>query len=136
MKFYSKIKPSEILFSILRFNDIKDQRTDISSQNKFLKASGKDLKKDFKAKTHKHNNFKRETNITQESWIVIKDEIYAKSYGLDDKFIYETNLTDGDCITIFRGGHELTFVKDNTYFYEFKNGLYYDVDADKVKINE
>ncbi len=136
MKFYSKIKPSEILFSILRFNDIKDQRTDISPENEFLQASGRVLKKDFKVKAHKHNNLKRETNITQEAWIVIKGEIYAKFYDLDDKFIYETNLTDGDCITIFRGGHELTVVKDNTYFYEFKNGPYYGVDADKVKINE
>ena len=102
MKFYSKVDTTKILFSLLRFNEIKEKRTDISPDDQFLQTSGRVLKKGFKVKAHKHNYIKRETTITQEAWIVLKGLISAKFYDLDDKLIFETTLTKGDCVTIFR----------------------------------
>ena len=136
MKFYSKVDTTKILFSLLRFNEIKEKRTDISPDDQFLQTSGRVLKKGFKVNAHKHNHIKRETNITQEAWIILKGLISAKFYDLDDKLIFETTLTKGDCVTIFRGGHELSVLEDNTFFYEIKNGPYFGVEADKEMINE
>lgn len=136
MKFYSKVEPSKILFSLLRFDQITEKRMDISPEDQFLQTSGRVLKKGFKVNAHKHNKLKRETNITQEAWVVLKGLISAKFYDLDDKVIFETTLSDGDCVTIFRGGHELSVLKDNTYFYEIKNGPYYGVESDKEQIND
>ena len=136
MKIYSKVKPREVLLSILKFKDIKDKRTDISPSSEFIQTSGRILHKDFKVRAHKHNFFKRETNLTQEAWIVLRGKILAKFYDLDDTFIHESILTSGDCVTIFRGGHELTILEDDTYFYEIKNGPYYGAEKDKVNINE
>jgi hypothetical protein len=136
MRFYSKVEPSKILFSLLRFNQITEKRTDISPEDQFLQTSGRVLKKGFKVNAHKHNYLKRETNITQEAWVVLKGLISVKFYDLDDKMIFETKLASGDCVTIFRGGHELLVLEDNTLFYEIKNGPYYGVESDKKQIND
>ena len=90
---------------------------------------------DFKVKAHKHNVQIRKTSLTQEAWVVLKGKIKAKFYDLDDKLIFETILKDGDCISIFRGGHSLEVLEDKTIFYEFKNGPYNGVAKDKVFID-
>tara|TARA_B100000787_G_scaffold169397_1_gene160475 strand:- start:11788 stop:12201 length:414 start_codon:yes stop_codon:yes gene_type:complete len=136
MYIYSKVESKKVLSSILRFKDIKDKRTDISPDTEFLQTSGRVLNKDFKVPAHKHNFLKRETNLTQEVWVVLRGKILARFYDLDDSFIYETILTSGDCAAIFRGGHELSVLEDETYFYEIKNGPYYGVEKDKVRLNE
>tara|TARA_B100001027_G_C16128180_1_gene268022 strand:- start:186 stop:596 length:411 start_codon:yes stop_codon:yes gene_type:complete len=136
MKIFSKVEPEKILLSILKFYDIDDKRKDISPETEFIQTSGRKLNKDFKVKAHKHNYLKRSSNITQEAWIILKGKINAKFYDLDDKFIYETDLESGDCVTIFRGGHELKVLEDDTYFYEVKNGPYLGIEKDKKNISE
>ena len=42
-------------------------------------------------------------------------------YDLDDSVIYETELRKGDVIVLFRGGHSLEVLEENTIFYEMKN---------------
>ena len=42
----------------------------------------------------------------------------------------------GDCVVVFKAGHEFTVLEDNTIIYEFKNGPYYGVEADKTFIKE
>ena len=136
MYIYSKVESKKVLSSILRFKDIKDKRTDISPDTEFLQTSGRVLNKDFKVPAHKHNFLKRETNLTQEVWVVLRGKILARFYDLDDSFIYETIRTSGGCAAIFRGGHERSVLEDETYFYEIKNGPYYGVEKDKVRLNE
>lgn len=135
MKIYSKIVKNKIILSSLKFTEIKNERQDISPTEEFLQTSGRILKKNFRVKPHKHNTLLRETNITQEVWIVLKGRILGKFYDLDDSLLHEDVFETGDCVTIFRGGHELTVLDDDTYFYEIKNGPYYGVDDDKKKIN-
>ncbi len=135
-KIFSRVEPDKILLSLLRFNEITDIRNDISPDEEFLQVSGRKLKSDFKVKAHKHIIQKRETNLTQEAWVVFKGKIKAKFFDLDDSLIFETILTDGDCICIFRGGHSLEVIDNNTIFYEFKNGPYNGVLKDKLFINE
>ena len=132
---YSKVEPDKILLSILRFDEIKDTRTDISPDDEFLQVSGTVLSSNFKVKAHKHKYQKRTTNLTQEAWIVLKGKVKARFFDLDDKQIFETILKNGDCISIFRGGHSLEVLEDKTVFYEFKNGPYNGALEDKQFID-
>ena len=135
-KIYSKIEPDKILLSMIRLNEIDEIRKDISPDDEFIQVSGRILNSNFKVKPHKHLNQKRVTTLTQEAWVVLKGKIKAKFFDLDDKLIFETVLQDGDCVSIFRGGHSLEVIDNNTIFYEFKNGPYYGATNDKVEIHE
>lgn len=135
-KIYSNIEPDKILLSMIRLSEINETRNNISPDEEFIQASGMILNSDFKVKAHKHKYQKRVTTLTQEAWVVIRGKIKAKFFDLDDKLIFETTLQDGDCVSIFRGGHSLEVIDNNTIFYEFKNGPYNGVTNDKVQIDE
>ena len=83
-KIYSKVEPDKILLSMIRFDEIKDVRNDISPDEEFIQASGRILNSDFKVKAHKHKVQMRKASLTQEAWVVIKGKIKAKFYDLDD----------------------------------------------------
>jgi hypothetical protein len=134
MKIYSKVQANKIILSFLNFREIDKKRHDISPDNEYLQTSGRVLKKNFFVKAHKHNKLLRKTEITQEAWIILKGRIFARFYDLDDSIIYEDTFGPGDCVTIFRGGHELKVLEDDTYFYEIKNGPYYGIEKDKQEI--
>ena len=55
--------------------------------------------------SHKHLEIHRETDITQETWIVIKCLVKVYYYDLDNSFLKSINLTSGDCTITYRGGH-------------------------------
>ena len=44
-----------------------------------------------------------------------------KIYDLDGKFIYETKVRRGDVTILFRGGHSLEVLDEDTIFYEFSD---------------
>ena len=133
MKIYSKIVTNKLILSVLKFNEISEKRQDISPDDEFLQVSAVKLKKNFHVKSHKHKKLKRESDITQETWIILKGKIFGKFYDLDNKFLYEDTFTSGDCVTIYRGGHEFIVLDDNTYFFEIKNGPYYGNEKDREK---
>lgn len=134
MKIYSKLQQDKIILSTLKFTEITNERNDISPTEEFLQTSGRKLKKNFTVKAHKHKKLIRKTNITQEAWIILKGKILGKFYDLDDSLLHEDTFSAGDCVTIYRGGHEFIVLEDSTYFYEIKNGPYYGIENDKKKI--
>ena len=83
---------------------------------------------------HKHINKVRNTNETQEAWIVLRGKIEGEFFDLDDKSIFKCELCFGDCIVVYRGGQRLKVLEDNTIFYEFKNGPYFGAHEDKIDI--
>ena len=133
-KIYSKIEPDNLLTIINKFSDIDSARVDMSDENEPLQGSAKKLKKGERFKPHRHNVLHRETSLTQEAWVVIKGEILVSLYDLDDTFLREEALSEGDCILNFRAGHTFETQKDDTVLYEFKNGPYMGVEADKTLI--
>ena len=134
--YYSKIKQNKLIFSLLRFEDITDKRKDLSPSEEYLQVCGRILSKDVVVPAHRHLETKRETNLTQESWVILEGQVKATFYDLDDSFLCEREVNKGDVIVLYRGGHKLEVLQDNTIFYEFKNGPYYGVEKDKEKINE
>tara|TARA_R110002020_G_scaffold124281_5_gene281239 strand:+ start:509 stop:937 length:429 start_codon:yes stop_codon:yes gene_type:complete len=133
-KIYSEAQPDQLVASILRFKDLKDYRTDICPESEYLQVSGRYLKKGTIVASHKHTHIDRESDITQEAWIILQGKIKTCLYDLDDSLLYEAEIGQGDCIVIFRGGHSLEVLEEDTIFYEFKNGPYYGADLDKERI--
>ena len=63
-KVYSEIEPDKLLFSLLRYEDLSEYRTDISPTEEYLQVSGRYLKKNTKVDAHKHIPLDRHTDIT------------------------------------------------------------------------
>tara|TARA_Y100000114_G_scaffold156744_1_gene185054 strand:- start:1592 stop:1999 length:408 start_codon:yes stop_codon:yes gene_type:complete len=134
VKVFSKVNPTKLLLSELKYSAISEYRTDLSPDEEFLQVSGRRFKSKIFIPAHKHNFIERKTDITQEAWCIIEGKIKGTFYDLDNTIIYETILTKGDCIVLYRGGHSLEVLEENTVFYEFKTGPYFGVDMDKEKI--
>ena len=133
---YSKVDTDKLVLALMRFNEISEYRTDLSPDEEYLQISGRKLEKGLKVKAHKHTPIERKTDITQEAWVVFEGCIKGTFYDLDDSVLYETEIGKGDVIVLFRGGHSLEVLDEDTIFYEFKTGPYYGVEADKEAIDE
>ena len=81
---------------------------------------------------------KNRTDIcrTQEAWIVLKGNVLATFWDIDDKVILETTLKSGDCAVVFRAGHSFEVLEKDTMLYEIKTGPYYGVEKDKTFISQ
>jgi len=134
MRIYSKVNKDSLICSIIHFDEIGSYRSDLSPENEFIQVSARKLQNNTIVNPHKHKTILRESNITQEVWIVIKGKLSADIFDIDNNILYSTILTDGDCITLYRGGHSLHSKEDGTIFYEIKNGPYYGYENDKENI--
>ena len=133
---YSKVDKDKLVLALMRYNEISEYRTDLSPDEEYLQISGRKLEKGLKVKAHKHIPIERKTDITQEAWVVFEGCIKGTFYDLDDSVLYETEIGKGDVIVLFRGGHSLHVLDEDTIFYEFKTGPYFGVEADKEAISE
>ena len=133
-KIFSNIDPKKLISTIISIEDINSYRTDVSPDSEFLQVSARRLDKDIFVKAHRHKYIVRETNITQEAWIVHRGKIKATIYDIDKKFLEEVIISDGGCIVLYNGGHSLTSMVENTIFYEIKNGPYFGYENDKEDI--
>jgi cupin fold WbuC family metalloprotein len=134
MKIFSKIEPNVLLHIITKEKDIVQERHNITPEDKFLQIGAMKLNNLKTFKPHKHIINNRKTDRTHESWIVIRGKIKAILYDLDNNIIHEEILYSGDCTVTFQGGHTYECLEDNTLAYEFKNGPYYGMEADKISI--
>ena len=132
---YSNVDSNLLLHIINKVEDIDKQRKDIIPENEFLQLSSLNLPKNKTFIPHKHVTCLRETNITQESWVVIKGSVKAILYDIDDTIIHEEILMPGDCSVTLRGGHNYLSLDENTIVYEYKTGPYLGQEKDKVFID-
>ena len=133
-KIYSKVNKDILLLTLIRKDNITNDRIDLSPEEETLQVAVKSLKKGTSFKPHKHNKIRRVTDVTQESWVFLSGRVKAQFYDIDDKIILETEMFAGDCVVVLKAGHSFKVLEDNTIIYEFKNGPYYGVEADKTFI--
>lgn len=128
----------EVIHIIIREEDISTQKThrqDVVSPNEFIQVALLRLRQQQSFPAHIHNVQKKETNLTQEAWVVIKGKVAVIYYDESGKRIGQTVLFAGECSITLRGGHSYTSLEENTLVYEFKTGPYLGVEADKRFIN-
>ena len=133
---YSKIDNTILLASVLSKESLSACRTDMCPPEEFLQVSGRYLAAGTFVAPHKHTKIVRSADLTQEAWVVLQGSVRAKLYDMDDSFIEEVYMSPGSCVVFFRAGHSLEVLEDNTIFYEFKNGPYYGIEADKTFIED
>ena len=133
-KIYSKVDNECLLSVIIRSDEIESERIDLANPEEPLQASAKKLSEGDRFKPHRHNRLIRQTETTQEAWVVIKGTILVSLYDLNDVFFGQFKLNSGDCILNFRAGHTFEVASEGTLLYEFKNGPYMGVEADKTLI--
>ena len=124
MFIYSKKNKKKILGAIFKYKKISKKRNNISPITEYIQASTQKLKKNSIIKSHIHLKNKRTTFSTQEIWIVLRGKLSVKIFDIDKKQIKSFFLNKGDMYILFQGGHSFKVLKDNTDFYEIKNGPY------------
>jgi hypothetical protein len=133
----SKKENNDLLCVIYFKEDLINQegkRFDITPEDKFIQLAAMKESKGRSFPAHRHLPQKRNTDLTQESLIILKGSIKTRIYDLDNSFVEEFILKEGDSIVLFRGGHGFEILEDDTLFYEHKNGPYQGIGKDKVTI--
>jgi cupin fold WbuC family metalloprotein len=132
-KIHSKLYPQMLLVSVLSA-DGTDTRVDAAGTDEILQASLLRLPKGRTIAPHKHLLQFRNTQGTCEAWIVISGQLQAQVFDVDDSVADTVNLSAGDCMVLYRGGHNFTVMSEDAVIYEIKNGPYYGAVFDSEKI--
>jgi len=133
-KIFSKINPKILLHLTTNVDEIKSERKDIAPDNEFLQLAILKMNKGKTFQPHKHIEYKKETDIAQESWFVYKGKVKCIFYDIDDTIIDEVILNEGGISMTFRGGHNYEILEKNTLVLEYKTGPYLGQKLDKTFI--
>ena len=134
-RFYSKVDPDILLFTLNKSEDITYDRTDLSPEDQYLQVATKKLSKDTTFRPHRHLKLTRQIDKTQEAWVFLSGKVRASFYDIDDTLFLETELSAGDCAVAYNAGLSFIVLEDKTTLYEFKNGPYLGIEKDKKFID-
>ena len=135
MKEYAN-NSGKILHCIYSMKDLEGERFDFTSEDQYLQGALMRMDNGKSFRNHKHIKCERHTDMTQETWVIMRGSVQVDYYDEDSEFMGTEILNQGDCTITFAGGHKYSCTKDDTVVYEFKNGPYYGRDADKVFIDD
>jgi len=124
-KIYSKVSPEKLLHVITRKDDFKSGRQDIVDESQFIQCSMLQMEDGKTFRPHKHIWKERTRNvIAQESWVIIRGNVEAILYDLDDSILERVVLNEGDASFTLEGGHNYRILEQDTLVYEYKTGPY------------
>jgi mannose-6-phosphate isomerase-like protein (cupin superfamily) len=130
---HSKIYPDQLLASVVSTNtDV--MRTDADGTEEILQVSLLKLPQSKTIQPHRHLPVVRTTHGTNEAWIVISGTLQAQVFDLDSSVVETVELGAGDCMVLYRGGHNFTALTHDALVYEIKNGPYYGSAVDSERI--
>lgn len=132
LKVYSKCYPTQLLASVVSSSG--QGREDASDAKEILQVSRLNLLQGKTILSHTHLPQVRTTHGTSEAWIVISGTLSAQILDFDHSLVTTVDLGPGDCMVLYRGGHNFTVVSPDAVIYEIKNGPYNGSAADSEKI--
>lgn len=115
---------------------VEGGRQNISPDSQFLQLAALNVRGHKMFRAHRHIEHIRETNLTEECWIVVAGKVTVYYYDLDDRMMGTRILCAGDCTITFAGGHTYEILEGNALIYEIKNGPYDGQENDKVFIGD
>jgi hypothetical protein len=80
---------------------------------------------------HIHNEVERKIIRTQEVLYIKKGSIKAQIYTLDEVFVKEIIVKEGDILVLLNSGHGYQILEDKTQVLEIKNGPYLGAEVDR-----
>lgn len=129
-------KENKLYHCYLNANEYPEGRINVTEPEEYLQCAIININNGKKFDPHVHIECKRETNTTQEAWIVIKGKIKITYYDEECKPMGSAIISAGGCTMSFWGGHKYECLEDGTVVYEFKSGPYFGKDADKIVFND
>jgi hypothetical protein len=132
-KIHSRSQPDTLLACVMSAADAAG-RTDAADAEEILQASILRLPTGKTIAPHCHLPQVRTTTGTCEAWVVVSGRVVAQVFDLDQSLVATVGLTAGDCMILYRGGHNFTVVSVDAVIYEIKNGPYNGPKADSEKI--
>jgi hypothetical protein len=127
-------KDNEVLAKLIPSEDWNEGLGFYSEDDDFIQVgtwrynSGKELL------AHIHNEVERKINRTQEVLYIRKGKISAKIYDLQENFVEEITVNQGDTLILLNSGHGYTILEDDTQVLEVKNGPYLGAEVDRRRI--
>jgi predicted KAP-like P-loop ATPase len=118
---------------IFREEDWTEGLNFITPDDMFIQVGTWWYDKDKELQKHKHKEFLRTANRTQESVYVKKGALRVDLYTEELEKFREFVLVEGELAVFGYGGHGYCILEDSTQVIETKNGPFVDVDTDKLK---
>mgnify|MGYP001162634081 FL=1 len=112
-----------LLAHIIRFEDIKEGKNFITSNDAEFQLASFDLSDDTVIERHYHPKQERKIKYTNEVLIVLDGELEVDIYDNEKNHIQTVNLKSLDTIALIDGGHGISF-NSQTKFIEVKQGPY------------
>jgi hypothetical protein len=130
-KLYSRLDPTVLLATV--FDAHANTRQDAAGAEEILQAAVIPLPQGRVVKSHQHVATARTTTGTAEAWVVMSGVVQAQLFDTNQALLETMTLGCGDCMVLYRGGHNLTVIESAVIF-EIKNGPYFGPEQDSVKI--
>ncbi len=102
-----------------------------SNDDEFVQVGSWQYDKGKELLKHIHNEVKREVVRTQEVLYIKRGSIKAKIYSLDEVFVEELVVKQGDTLILLNSGHGYEILEDKTQVLEIKNGPYLGAETDR-----
>ena len=112
-----------LLAYIIRFEDIKEGKNFITSNDAEFQLASFNLSDDTVIERHYHPKQERKIKYTNEVLIVLDGELEVDIYENEKNHIQTVNLKSLDTIALIDGGHGISF-NSQTKFIEVKQGPY------------
>jgi|TARA_B100001741_G_C16540211_1_gene593959 cupin fold WbuC family metalloprotein len=112
-----------LLAYIIRFEDIKEGKNFITSNDAEFQLASFNLSDDTVIERHYHPKQERKIKYTNEVLIVLDGELKVDIYDNEKNHIQTVNLKSLDTIALIDGGHGISF-NSQTKFIEVKQGPY------------
>jgi hypothetical protein len=120
-----------IIAKIIKNSDWPANLQFYSEDKDFLQVATWNYNSGKHLKAHGHKICERVSDRTNEVIYIKSGKIKAYFYNENDKLVKEEELSAGDIIVIYSGGHAYDILEDNTQVLEIKNGPYPGLEADK-----
>lgn len=132
-KIHSKLCPQMLLATVLTTHST-GSRTDAAGAEEILQVSLLRLPQSKTIAPHKHLPQFRDTQGTCETWVVVSGQLQAQVFDIDNSPVTTIELNAGDCMVLYRGGHNFSVMSQDAVVYEIKNGPYHGAEYDSEKI--
>ncbi|MDD5043629.1 MAG: hypothetical protein PHD51_03085 [Patescibacteria group bacterium] len=127
-----EIKEGDLLIAkIIRDQGWPDNLQFYSNDSDFLQVATWNYGAGKHLKAHAHKICERTSDRTNEVLFIKQGKIKGIFYGENDKLISEKELSAGDIVIIYAGGHAYDILEDKTQVLEIKNGPYPGLELDK-----
>jgi len=124
----------EVVAIFHKIGEWKEGLDFLTDDNAYIQAGTWWYNKGKVLKAHRHKQYPREVNQTQETFILLSGRMRVDLYDENNNIYLQEELSAGDIGIILNIGHGYFILDDNTKILEVKPGPFTSVEMDKEMI--